>query len=522
LAPSRARILVAIVLLLPAAVMAGRQSAVSHQALPFTVISQDGRRPLAATQSGDHTMVGLDDLASLFQLTVREDTLAGGLTVSYKGKAIVLTPGQALTSAAGRLIALPTPPSRDGRRWLVPVEFISRALGLIYDARLDVRKNARFVLVGDVRVPHITVRQEQLGPQTRVTFTLAPRTTYTVSQEPTRVLVKFDVDALDIALPAPAAVGLVQSVRAVDPTGTVAIDVAARFGSFRTSLVPQDEGAQVIVDLMPGPDAAPAPVPRGGVPTLPVQPAPEPPPPSPAAGALRTIVIDPGHGGDEAGAKGGSGTVEKDVTLAVARKLKAVIEARLGVRVLLTRDADQAVPLDERAALANNNKADLFVSLHANGSLRKETSGAQIYYLSADQAGDAARSAVGRQTLPALGGGSRDVEMVLWEFAQVAHVRESAALAGALEEQMRGRVRLSTRSVQQAPFRVLAGANMPAVLIEMGFLTNPDEELQLASDVYQGTLAQAILDGLLRFRELSDAARPPIAPVPLLPERRQP
>ncbi len=499
-----------------AATLAARQGGAPRASLPFTVISPEGRRPLAASLAGDQVVVALDDVAALFQATVREDALAGGVTVTYKGKTVILTAGQPLASAAGRLVSLPSAPVRDGRRWLVPVEFINRAFGLVYDARLDVRKNARLVLVGDVRVPHITVRADTLGPQTRITFSVAPRTPYTVSQEPSRVVVRFDADALDVTLPPVSPQGLLQSIRLADPNSTIAIDVGPRFGSFRTSQVPQDDGAQVLVDLMPAAsEAAPAPAaPRGSAPPFPVPPPPDMPMTPPAAGGLRTIVIDPGHGGDDAGAKGATGVTEKDVSLAVARKLKGSLEARLGVRVLLTRDGDQAVALDERAALANNNKADLFVSLHANASQRKDVSGAQVYYLAADQAGEEFRKlAAGRQSLPALGGGLREIEMVPWEFAQLQHLSESASLAGAIEEQLRGRARMNARPVLQAPLLVLAGANMPAVIVEMGFLTNPDEERQLASDAYQTTLAQAILDGMLRFREASgQPAQPPAAP----------
>ncbi len=266
-----------------AVVLASARQGVSQAALPFTVISPEGRRPLAATLSGDQVMVGLDDVAALFQLTVREDSLAGGVTVTYKGKTVILTQGQALASAAGRLVSLPAAPARDGRRWLVPVEFISRALGPVYDSKLDVRKNARLVLVGDVRVPHVTVRPEVLGPQTRVTLGVSPRTPYTVTQEAGRVLVRFDADALDLSLPPASPVGLLQSVRA-DGSTTIAFDVTPRFGSFRTSMVPQDDGAQVLVDLMPAAgEPAPAPPPRGGVPLLPIPPSRKrrsPPPPA--------------------------------------------------------------------------------------------------------------------------------------------------------------------------------------------------------------------------------------------------
>ena len=108
------------------------------------------------------------------------------------------------------------------------------------------------------------------------------------------------------------------------------------------------------------------------------------------SGTLRAIVIDAGHGGAEDGAHGPSGALEKTGHAQVARRLKAALEARLGLRVILTRDGDATVGLDERAALANNNKADLFVSLHANASPRAGTAGAEVFYLSLDEYGDAA------------------------------------------------------------------------------------------------------------------------------------
>jgi N-acetylmuramoyl-L-alanine amidase len=502
-------ILAALVLALGAAAAAGRQ-AVPHAAQPFTVISPDGRHPLPVSQAGDQWLVSLDDLASIFGLTIREETLAGGVTVLYKNKNVVLTPGQPVASAGGRLVSLPAPLTRDGRRWLVPIDFISRALALVYDVRLELRKNSHLVIEGDMQVPRVTVRQDGNAAQARVTLDVSPRTPYTVVQEPNRLLVKFESDFLDATVPAFAPQGLLQAVRIADPATTIALDLGPRFASYRASSAQQDAASgQIVIDILAASEAAPT-FPRPGTPPPPPTTVPpELPPPgvAPAPGT-RTIVIDPGHGGDETGARGPAGTLEKDVTLALARRLKSAIEGRLGMRVLLTRDGDQTVPLDDRAALANNNKADLFISLHANASVRKDASGAEVFYLSANEAGEEARRvAATRQTLPALGGGTRDIEMILWEMAQIRYLSDSAALAGALEEQMRGHVRLNAHPVQQAPFRVLAGANMPAVLVEVGFLTNADEEQQLVSDTYQAAIAQAVLDGIVRFRDLAGAPR---------------
>ena len=105
-------------------------------------------------------------------------------------------------------------------------------------------------------------------------------------------------------------------------------------------------------------------------------------------------------------------------------------------------------------------------------------------------------------TLPALGGGSREIDLILWETAQARYLEQSAALAGYVEQSLSGRVEMSPRAVQQAPFRVLVGANMPAALVEIGYLSNPEQENQLTTGAYQDQIAQALLDALIRFRDL--------------------
>ena len=224
---------------------------------------------------------------------------------------------------------------------------------------------------------------------------------------------------------------------------------------------------------------------------------------------MRTIVIDPGHGGDEDGAKGARGTLEKTLTLAVARRVKSGLETRLGARVLLTRDDDRTLPLDERAAFANNNKADVFVSLHANASLRRTAAGAEVFFLSLDRADEEARRVAESEgvAMPVFGGGTREIDVILWEMAQTRHLVQSAELAKVLETQLRASVPMSPRPIQQAPFRVLVGANMPAVLVELGYLTNAEQESALASAPFQARLAQAITEAVARF-----LAAPPEAP----------
>jgi N-acetylmuramoyl-L-alanine amidase len=472
--------------------------ALSSQTTPptaLTLLTRDGRRPLSVQTVGDQEFVALDDLATAFQLAVHEEV--GAITVSYKGKTIVLTPDQSLALVSGRLISLPAPPARSGRRWLVPPEFISRALAPVYDVPLELRKPSRLVIVGDLRVPKISVRYDPLTAAGRLTIDATPRATSTVSQDGEHLTVKFDVVNPPLAPQPPQS--LVQAVRVVDAT-TLAVDLGARFAGFKATTVPTDVTMRLVIDVLAAmpTDAAPAPQ----------QPTPTELPPAfaPPMSAIRTIVIDPGHGGDDEGVKGAESAREKDVVLSVARRVKATVEGRLGVRVLLTRDDDRNIPIDERTAIANNNKADLFISLHAYGSMRRPTSGASIFCAAFDADAQTALAAGDAERVPTFGGGLRDIELVPWDLAQTRHIDQSIAFASILADHLRDRVPLAARPVDRAPLRVLEPANMAAVLVEMGYLTNAEQERLLLSDAFQSTFVQAIYDSVLRFRDSLAAA----------------
>jgi len=517
----RLRVPLTAAILLAAFVAAPHGAQTPRAAAPFTLLSPDGRRTIQASTAGGQDLLRLDEIAAALGLAVREDRASNALTVSRGVNLVVLALDQPLASSGGRVIALPIAPVRDGSRWLVPPDVVNRALGAIAGVRVDVRKPSRLILVGDVRVPRVSVRQEESGGATRLAIDVSPRAAYTIAQEPRRLLVRFEAEALDVGSIA-AGGGLTEGVTVVEPA-TIAIALAGGFGSYRSAAVPLDAAAsRLVIDLMAS--GAPAPPPPSSVsppaPTArpqaqpqtadPFAAAPAEAPfavPAPAPG-IRTIVLDPGHGGDEHGTVGTGGLLEKDVVLDVARRLKSQIEGRLGIRVLLTRDEDRLVPHDERASIANNNKADLFVSLHANSSPDRSAKGAQVYYLSLDGLDAEARRVAGApetRPVPVLGGGSRDIDLILWDMAQVRHLAESSALAVIVEEELRRRVEMNANPVQQAPFRVLVAANMPAVLVEMAFLSNPEEERLLATDGFRLKIAQALYDAILRYRTRVEA-----------------
>ncbi len=219
------------------------------------------------------------------------------------------------------------------------------------------------------------------------------------------------------------------------------------------------------------------------------------------------VVIDPGHGGKDPGAIGHRKTREKDITLAVARRLKRILEATGKVRVILTRDRDRFISLGERARIANRAHADLFVSLHCNKARSRAARGAETFFLSA------ARTKWERAVANLENGALRFegitppdtsgdlLAYVLSDMAQAQFLKESQQLALSVQTQLARALNLRDRGVKQAGFYVLTGAYMPAILVEMGFLSNRKEESLLRQGWYQEKLARSIARGILNFLE---------------------
>ena len=267
---------------------------------------------------------------------------------------------------------------------------------------------------------------------------------------------QFDADALDLLVPPlPQQPFLAGIAPDRERHGGRVDDRAPVTASYRSSSSqPDASSSRLTIDLMPSttdlagaaaaaapPPAAPPPVDLG-----------RPCPPRQPTG-VRTVVIDPGHGGDELGAQGPRGTLEKEITLSVSRRLRTLIESRLGMRVFLTREDDRTISHDDRSAFANNHQADVFLSIHANAAVRPHVKGAEVYYLSVERADAEARKRAedAAVVLPALGGGTRAIDLILWETAQARYLEQSAALAAAVEDRPAGASR-------DEPARGAAGA----------------------------------------------------------------
>ena len=207
------------------------------------------------------------------------------------------------------------------------------------------------------------------------------------------------------------------------------------------------------------------------------------------------VVLDPGHGGDDRGAIGPHGELEKDLTLQIARLTAARLQAA-GVTARLTRDGDEAVALTDRTALANRLRADVFVSIHANASLARGAHGAETYFMSAEATDSHAAQAAATENASAP---QDTVQLILWDLAQTANLNESALLARVVQERLNALQEIRDRGVKQAPFVVLTGATMPAVLVEVGFLSNPDEAARLTARPGGEALAAAMVEALTAY-----------------------
>ncbi|MBV1774099.1 N-acetylmuramoyl-L-alanine amidase [Burkholderiaceae bacterium DAT-1] len=221
---------------------------------------------------------------------------------------------------------------------------------------------------------------------------------------------------------------------------------------------------------------------------------------------LITVVIDPGHGGEDPGAIGKSGTYEKTIVLAIAQKLKAKIDAQKGMRAVLTRDDDYFVPLGERVLKARKAAADLFVSIHADAVTRRDARGSSVYALSEGGATSTAAKWLAKSQNDAdliggmrLDGRDRYLAHTLFDLTQTATINDSLKLGKAMLNEIGGINTLHRGQVEQAAFAVLKAPDIPSILVETAFISNPEEEAKLKDDAYQHKMANALLTGIKRY-----------------------
>jgi N-acetylmuramoyl-L-alanine amidase len=228
-----------------------------------------------------------------------------------------------------------------------------------------------------------------------------------------------------------------------------------------------------------------------------------------AEGRFGTVVVDAGHGGGDHGARGPKGLLEKNLVLDVARRLVKRLSAQ-GLGVVMTRDADAFVPLEERTRIANDAAADLFVSIHANASSLRGVHGIETFFASLEATDESARALAQRENLAfgataARAGEGDPLLAILGDLLATEHLADAQEFARMTQRRLATAEASRSRGVKQAPFVVLMGVHMPAVLVEVGFLTNSAEEGRLVGERERERIAGGLADAVAAFRRRQDA-----------------
>ncbi len=423
------------------------------------------------------------------------------LNLRLRDRTFRLTAGSRLVIHDGGETLLPTPVlAIDGDLWL-PMEFLTRVLGPLAGETVHWDREQRILTVGSASYNITRLRVENLTKATAVHLQCSEPLSYrTDVSEPGYIILKVyggEADPAAVSRTPPR--GMVEQIhsRQYEDHTKVYVKVNDLVNRYRTYT--RDEGKEIVLVVEEAEVAAlPEPTPRG---KLRVRMEDQPVDVTQIID-VRTVVIDPGHGGLDRGRVGPNGETEKDINLDVARYLKRELERHSDLEVVLTRQKDDLLGLAERAEIANKAHGDLFISLHCNGWFNQGASGVETYFLSpAESDWSKSVAAAENQGFEDDDVVPEDVTFILWELVQNKFISASSVLAEIVQARVVSQTGARDRGVRQAGFRVLVGAYMPAVLIEMGFISNPDEERRLTSNAYQRDMAEALRQAILEFKE---------------------
>lgn len=485
-------------LTLASLVFAQVSGSVSGQA---TLRTATGDHPFTYIEQSGQTYVSAEQVAVALGGSVAAD--ANGTKVTLGTNVAAFGPDSRYGVIRDDLIEMPVPPIVVEGKPYVPWQFfqglLSKAssLDVTWDAAsrvLAVRPQLRDAVGVQVSVANVQ-------GISKIVLTLSAQAEYAIVKEPNAYVVRFKVP-----------------VRAPFGEQTYEDPYIARLtfagSDLRIQLTATDvvgdayqlqDPPRIVLDLRKGAASAP----NTTLPLPGLKPQTDVP-------GIRTIVIDPGHGGKDVGASGAAGLLEKDVTLAIARKLSHALASKTGARIVLTRDDDTLISLDQRTAVANQYKADLFLSVHLNAAVVKNAKGSETYFLSLEASDELARKAAETENASVSSTSANDLNLILWDLAHQAYVEESSRFAQTIQEEMNAATGVANRGVKQAPFKVLVGATMPAALVEIGFVSNPEEEAKLQTDEFQNLMVDALTRAVVRYKnayEVRIGLVQPAAPV---------
>ena len=452
------------------------------------IVDQGDARALAVRRLGGVEMVRLAEVAAALGGTVRPGDGERQAVLRFSDESVRFDAGRSFVRVGDTTRVLRNPSVRRGGEWFVPLDFVALVLPDLLPGRARYDDNARTLAVGE-GYPRLDVEIASRPGSTRVIVRTDPPVPLEIEEGRRRVSVLVQTAFVETAFAEETPRdGVVEHVNLIRRgTGYILeINTGRNYGRFLQERTP---GALTLNLLRGGMRAA------SGADVLAERPEAETrrrrDPVGPTE--VRTIAIDPGHGGTNRGAAGRGGVAEKDVALSVALALGDVLEREHGFRVVLTRDSDRDVPLDDRIATANTARADLLISIHLNASPSPAASGSLVYHLTPQAAGRTpAESAV---------------QFVPWSSAQAPFVPASRTLAEAVAAELQG-LDIAAGGVADAPVRVLRGAAMAAVQVELGFVTSQRDLARLSDPTFPDRAARALATGILRYQRSLSSFRP--------------
>jgi N-acetylmuramoyl-L-alanine amidase len=435
------------------------------------------------------------------------------LTLSGARGDLILTDGRPLVRFGEDYLLLSQPVwRRRGREWFVPEDFLSKALPLILSKRFE-KQSERIYRLESVPENNVRVEVANHPDHVRIVFIPSLNDPIRVREFAGYLEVDFGESLVHPIMPRTKPDEKIVSALDFDSTsaeGVFRIYKGEQYFNFREHSVSQPH--RKVVDLysppvaasipaIPSPSAAPPPPTPVPLPAQPSRAAPEPVFQPRETGA---ITLDPGHGGDDPGVEAGGDIQEKDLVLRVARRLERKLQAS-DHKVVMTRTGDTNLPAEHRSAIGNYYRARGFISIHAGGSSSPSASGPIVYYHRYMLSPDTDMSADGTQAVGILRlRRARSTEtLVRWEEGQRAYLQQSRRLAAALQREL-NRLYGSNNEPVEVPLALLAPVMAPAVLVEVGFLTNPEDQVRLQSAEFQEQLAAAMERALNRFLEAVD------------------
>lgn len=456
------------------------------------IIDEGDASPLAVRRLGGVEMVRLGEIAGALGGAVQPGENERQAFLRLPDQTIRFDAGRSfvIVGSANRLLRNPS--VRRGGEWFVPLDFVSLVLPDVLRGRTRYDQNSRTLVIGET-YPQFEVEIASRPGATRIVVRTTPPVPMEIEASDRGVAVLVQTAFVETSfLSETPRDGVVERVDLIRRGSGYVLEVETG-RNYGRLLQERSPGTLAMNLIRAGVRAA------SGAEVLPTESAPEAPVRRDPVGPsdIRTVAIDPGHGGSDRGATGRGNVTEKDVALSVALVLRNLLEQQHGFRVVLTREQDREMGLDDRVVAANTARADVLISIHLNASPSPAASGSLVYHLT-PQAADRTP-------------GGSGVHFVPWSGAQAPFVPASRSLAEAIATELAAEAEglgVPAGGVAHAPVRVLRGAAMPAVQVELGFVTSARDIPRLRDPSFPAAAARVLAAGVLRYRRSLASFRP--------------